>query len=120
MNVEKKEKMPSILLCFVPKTAGVYVWRGISEGLNLENIRISGAYFPGGPVMPPLVEEFSKGGYCTYDHLEASWRNKPIISAYDAYYGMNGVRIEEMMQVTKDSSRRLIKYPSTILLRFIQ
>lgn len=29
----------------------------------------------------------------------------------DAYDGMNGVRIEEMMQVTKDGSRRLTKYP---------
>ncbi|MCL5070540.1 MAG: Xaa-Pro peptidase family protein [Actinobacteria bacterium] len=29
----------------------------------------------------------------------------------DAYDGMNGVRIEEMMHVTKDGSRRLTKYP---------
>ena len=29
----------------------------------------------------------------------------------DAYDGMNGVRIEEMMLVTKDGSRRITKYP---------
>lgn len=103
--------MSSILLNFVPKTVGVYVWRDISEGLNLKNTRISGEYFPGGLVMPPPMEEFSKGGYCTHGHLEASWRNKPVISAYDAYYGMIGVRIEEMMNVIKDGSRRLRKYP---------
>jgi hypothetical protein len=77
-----KERMPSILLFFVPKTAGGYIWHGLMEGSNLKSMRISGNYFPGGAVMPPIVGEFSKGGYCMHDHFEANWRNKSIISAF--------------------------------------
>jgi hypothetical protein len=71
--------MPSILLNFILKTAGVYVWHGISEGLNLKEVIRS--------ILP------RRGNYVTtcgrifkgrvlHDHLEASWKNKTIISAF--------------------------------------
>lgn len=70
------------MLNCVPKTAGIYMWDAVAKGLNLRQMRISGSYFPGGVLMPTLIEEFAKGENCLHDHLEASWRNKPYISAY--------------------------------------
>lgn len=79
---QRNRDMPGILLNTLPKSASIYIWEAIAVGLGMPKMRISGGWFPGDLVVPELVYSLGRGGVVTQEHLDASWRNKVVLSRH--------------------------------------
>ena len=60
----KEKKIPPILLVSLPKSASIYIWKGLSTGLNIPQVRIAAGIPPNQYLFIYNLKEFSKGnGY---------------------------------------------------------
>ena len=73
---------PGILLNTLPKSASVYLRNALSAGLGLQDMSISGGWFPGDLVVPEQVKRLSEGGTVTQEHLPASALNLMVLDFY--------------------------------------
>jgi hypothetical protein len=74
--------LPGILFNTLPKSGSMFIFRALAKGLDAEQRRISGSYFPDDFIVPHLMEVVAAGDAITQEHLPAHRINLVMIQRY--------------------------------------
>lgn len=74
---------PSILLVTLPKSASVFIFKTLQEGLQLRQLMLSYGYFPQDNLSTFALEEMQQGGTIGQTHADASPHNLQRLEFYN-------------------------------------
>jgi len=80
--LDKSKSKPGILMSTVPKSASVYIWGGISEGLELKQKRYTGGIIPFETLTIKGAQELEKGDTCTQTHILYNSYHKTLLNLH--------------------------------------